>query len=142
MGVVPITYIDLDYKSGIAIRYSRAGECNQCGACCKRRINVSTTDGDNLTHGSTATDGKGRWSAIEKGTHSEFIRFWYEDAAPWHKPCKFLGEHNNCFFHDDLSWVCGVFPTAPSDIAPFPDCSYVFTEIERFAIDSHLELDE
>ena len=128
------TYIDWDYENKVAIRYKRTGECNSCGGCCTKQVNIDLFDGSALTHGGTKTDGKKRWSEIATEKHSEFVRVWHEDNQ-WHKPCRALGENNVCGFNDDKPWFCAVFPTSPSDIEPFPDCSYVFTEIERWTFD-------
>lgn len=128
------TYIDWNYDTKVAVRYARSGECNLCGGCCTKQVNIDVFDGNTLTHGGTATDGKKRWSEIETGEQSEFVRVWCEDN-PWHKPCRSLGENNICAWAHDKPWFCSVFPTAPADIELFPDCSYVFTEIERWTFD-------
>ena len=129
-------YIDWDYDTNIATEYERTGECNQCGDCCKRRVNTRMVDGDKMNHGGRTTDGDGRWSEIDDGKKEEFIKF-YMEPGDTHETCVALDPYNRCIEQEfgKKPWVCAIWPTAPSDIEQFPRCSYEFVEINRWKID-------
>ena len=131
-------YIDWDYDTNIATEYERTGECNQCGDCCKNKkvINFDMIDGDKRSHGGDTTNGEGRWSEIDNGKQREFIRF-YMGPDKQLLPCTALGPDNRCIEQElgTKPWVCAVWPTVPSDIEPFENCSYQFVEINSWEFD-------
>lgn len=133
-------YTDWDYETNIATEYKRIGECNQCGDCCKKRINIKMINGNKSTHGGETTDGDGRWSEIDGGKKEEFIKF-YMNSNDTHQTCVALGPDNQCIEQElgKKPWVCSVWPTAPSDIEPFENCSYQFVEVAWWEIQQLIE---
>lgn len=129
-----MNFIDWDYRTGIATRYKRIGECNQCGDCCKIQIDISMVDGDKNSHAGTTTDEQNRWSEI--GHHIEepnrkFVRF-HDPEETIHHQCVALGPDNLCTANGNKPWCCTIWPTAPSDIKQFPNCSYEFIEADNW----------
>ena len=132
-----VQFIDWDYDALVATEYERIGECNRCGDCCRRTINIRRCDGegDPRLMGGTTTDGEGRWSEVVGGEERLYIKFsmpyegQYEDE---NHTCSSLTEDNLCSANGEKAWVCEVWPTAPSDIEKFPRCSYSFKEVNRW----------
>lgn len=125
-------YFKWDYDSNTVIEYARAGECNGCGACCKAliRFKVATACKDiDPRNGQDATDSKGVWNEINNG---DLRRLWqFEEIAPNAEACRDLTDDNKCGVHFDKARICSAWPLAPEHVAPFPDCSYTFTEAWR-----------
>lgn len=128
------TYIDWDYDTLTAIRYKRIGECNNCGDCCKRLIKMKLVEGDSQTHGGITTNGECRWSEIENGDKREFVKF-SDHEDPDHKPCVMLVD-NMCSINGEKPWCCTVWPTSPSDIKSFKNCSYGFEVIKEWEFEA------
>ena len=137
----PIKFIDWDYDTLIVTEYERVGECNQCGDCCKTRINIQLVGGDKNAHvgtttdeqAGTTTDEQGRWSEIgysDNDNERQFVRFYMPDEPVL---CSCSAQADNlCTLNGEKPWGCRVWPTAPSDITQFVNCSYKFVEIGRW----------
>lgn len=134
-------FISWNYDTKIATRYTRVGECNGCGDCCRRTINIEIGGGDKYKYGAPNPNGEGLWSEVENGSDKrEFIKFKY--LAPDHiKEFPFVDSShecsglidNKCSYHgEEKPWVCKVWPTQPADIEQFPNCSYSFEEADNW----------
>jgi len=138
-------FISWDYDTGIATRYTRVGECNQCGECCQHTISLVLIDGDKYTNGGVSTDEKENWSEIDHEDQEitrEFVKLKYKtpdtiENFPFqeHHRCSMLDLDNDCMMHDnDKPWICTIWPTQPRDLKNFLGCSYSFEEKESWEI--------
>ena len=95
-----------------------------------------TDDGDKDEHGGETTDGEGVWSEVEDGPERQFIQF-AATSDVMHQPCIGLSSNglNTCIYNGNKPWVCKVWPTIPSDIKLFPNCSYEFEVEGQWDID-------
>ena len=135
-------FIDWDYDAGIATKYKRIGECNQCGDCCKMIINikVANNDGDISARdgGGDTTTERGRWTEIgdeDEDRSRRFVRFTPQPHVK-RRTCSELPDDNLCSLGNDRPWCCSVFPTSPSDIVGLENCSYEFVEISTWEFDN------
>ena len=142
-------FIAWDYVTSIATEYERRGECNQCGDCCRKTINMDMVEGDKNAHGGRGTNGAGIWSEIADADPREFVRFYllpYEVLETMykpkdiHRPCTDLDENNLCISNGEKPWICSIWPTGPHDIKKFPNCSYEFVKGDSWQF-GHEEID-
>ena len=129
-----MNFTDWDYDTGIATEYRRDGECSKCGDCCKVIIKLQMVGGDKDSYGGYATDGEKRWSEILGGEDREFVRFFSTDE-PVEERCSALGPDNLCSLNGTKPWRCQVWPTSPSDIALFSNCTYKFIEVDNWELE-------
>ena len=129
-------YLGWDYESHEVIEYERRGECNECGDCCRATITLRGKNGD-------ITDHEGTWSEVTRDNFKDrfFLRMlWVEQL---NEPCCQLRD-NKCAIQDlkqSQQRICAEWPTHPSQVEPFPNCSYSFVEIswEPFGLDEKEE---
>lgn len=138
-------YYEWDYTTRTVIQYERQGECNGCGACCKAHIEFRTSirpdlppnvrmEGDpEPREGGAYTTGKGIWSEVRLPDGRRRFFEVYE-IKPDTGRCSQLGEDNKCTMHLSKLLICSGWPFAPSQVAPFPECSYSFVEVGRWNI--------
>lgn len=152
------TYIRWDYDQNIATEFSREGDCNRCGQCCRAIINFKATvhpelgpnavyEDEDIRNGGTNVyaddDGviHGIWNEVinERGERRFFqITEINTDAiAEGHKCSSLQGEGNehSCDSHFDKTLICKGWPFAPEQVTPFPECSYSFEEVRRWTIE-------
>jgi Fe-S-cluster containining protein len=138
-------FTDWNYDTGVATEYERIGECNQCGNCCRATFDLKMSEGsDKRFNGGNGTDGEGQWPEIKEVSdiphingNREFVAFVLRRQNP-NPPCYALDpETNLCTINSGFSkpWCCSIFPTAPSDIANLPNCSYEFIKVNEHAIE-------
>lgn len=134
--VPPITYIDWDYDTGIAVEYERSGACNGCGACCYARIAFAVVKETDPQQGGRGVDGSGVWSEIARGNVRRYFRFHPVDPSIYEK-CSMLNYDNRCRLHEfgAKKLIQSGYPFTPLNITPFPTCSYSFREVRRWAFD-------
>lgn len=129
-------YIRWDYDANEAIEYERNGECNGCGACCIAKISfrVAGTYNVDNNNGGDGTTEKGVWTELV--FDNEARRFWqvYEIDTANVVPCSALQPGYRCAFHNHANNLCTEWPLAPEHVTPFSDCSFTFTEINRWPI--------
>lgn len=139
MNEIPVTYIRWDYDNGEAIEYQREGDCNGCGACCRAMIrfrvsgNCKDDDPRNLGDAKSA-EINGVWAEVSKGDDRRIFAIVEVDHNPKEIPCSALHD-NQCSVHFDKPHICAVWPVIPDQVALFKDCSYTFTEIQRWKFD-------
>ena len=137
-----MNFVDYDYTTGVATEYVRDGICKQCGDCCKTTINMRMVDGDKYTHGGYTTDGDGRWSEVSNNGTKEYVKFYMPHEEEGNSPCPALAldGSNVCLWHDseegDKPWACRVWPTAPSDIESFENCTYKFVMVAQWEFET------
>jgi Fe-S-cluster containining protein len=125
-----------DYDKKIAIQYVRIGECNMCGACCRGTIHFSVVnmiDKDNPDNGGMATSREGQWVEVCPNGHK--IYFKMREYERCDRQCKYLQTNNACGVYSERSTLCREWPFSPSDIVPFPDCSYKFFKVGQWDFD-------
>lgn len=128
-----------DYDKKVAIQYARVGECNMCGQCCQGVINFSVVgilEKDNPESGGRATSEEGQW--IEVSPNGQKIYFKMKEYDPCDRQCKNLMEDGRCGVYSQRSTLCREWPFSPSDLIPFPDCSYKFVKVGQWTFDEIL----
>jgi Fe-S-cluster containining protein len=132
-------YIEYDFPRNVATEYERYGACNGCGACCtgrlrynfQRRSEAETFD-MRQRGGGSAMNGKGIWQEVCDGDLHIFRQF--VEHEPDGTQCTYL-RGNLCAIHlADAPMICKLFPISPREIAPFPECSYVFFAVNAWPI--------
>jgi Fe-S-cluster containining protein len=122
-----------DYDKKVAIQYARVGECNICGLCCQGRISftvVGILEKDNPESGGRGTSEEGQW--VEVSPNGQKIYFKMKEYEPCDKQCKNLQEDGKCGAYGQRSTLCREWPFSPSNLTPFPDCSYKFIKVGQW----------
>jgi Fe-S-cluster containining protein len=129
-----------DYDKKIAIQYIRVGECNMCGACCRGIINFSVVnmiEKDNPDNGGKATSQEGQW--VEVCPNGQKIYFKMREYDRCERQCKHLKGDATCGVYSKRSTLCREWPFSPTDLIPFPDCSYEFVKVGQWTFDEILK---
>lgn len=135
----PIRYIDWDYDNHVAVEYERLGECNGCGACCFALIRFSISnqldESQGGKRGGCSTDNKGVWTEVSRGNVRRYFMFHPVDTSIYSK-CGMLTYDNKCLLHKKgKKLIQSGWPFSPKNVTPFPQCSYSFSEINRWAFE-------
>lgn len=140
-------YREWNYDTGKITEYARSGECNGCGDCCialirYRFARLKGRKGGNWGHMGIGTSHKGIWYEIKEGKRSRTMQPLETAMRPRKEACSMLQENNQCAVHDQKDWkrdiatLCDVWPINPEQIKPFDKCSYVFTVIGEWDIET------
>jgi Fe-S-cluster containining protein len=122
-----------DYDRKIAVQYARYGECNMCGACCRGIIHFSVVnmiEKDNPDNGGRATSKEGQW--VEVSPNGQKLYFKMREYERRDRQCKYLQGNGTCGVYLERSTLCREWPFSPSDLIPFPDCSYRFFKVGQW----------
>lgn len=133
-------YLEWDYAADTVTEYERHGECTKCGACCEARIEftIHRPYKRDTRSGGRETNSRGIWQEVNTGRWRYFFRM--ERADPNHDTrCSELTDDNLCAMHEDKCFLCREWPFSPRCTAPFPECGYGFTEIQRGRISEREE---
>ncbi len=128
-----------DYDKKVAIQYARVGECNMCGACCRGIVHFSVVnliEKENPEGGGRATSEEGQW--VEISPNGQKIYFKMKEYEVCDRQCKHLLEDGRCGTYLNRNTLCREWPLSPSDLIPFPDCSYQFVQIGQWTFDEIL----
>lgn len=125
-----------DYDQKIVVQYGRFGECTRCGSCCMGGVHFSVTDAvdkDELRRGGQATTGVGKWME----TRSNGVRTFFKmkPYQPGGKRCSHLGENQVCSIYSNRPPFCRGWPFLPTDITPFPNCTYQFQKLGQWSFE-------
>ena len=136
-------YLEWDYVADTVTEYKRDGKCERCGACCGATITFTAIHPykRSLRGGGRVSGREGIWQEVNTGRWRYFVRVLkIEIDLP--KTCGELSEDKLCTMHKDKCFLCKEWPFSPRCIAPFPECGYSFTEIQRGRISKLREEDE
>lgn len=143
-------YIRWDYDKGEAVEFRRDGECNGCGMCCMARITFKVSQTPEFIYpaapgvaidtnnGGDTTDVNGQWSEIVFDNEARrFFKITSIDLNDIHL-CPLLTAEKRYQKHNHVNNLCSEWPMAPEQVTPFPDCSFTFTEINRWPIEQEV----
>jgi len=125
-----------DYDKGVLTEWLRAGNCNQCGECCKVMIHLTTIEDGRGTSrdGEDQTNKQGVWCQWDAYGRT---RFWQTRIAEDE-------EHGDCYKHcgkkcvdgsADKGLICTAWPLHPAHVETFDDCSYHFVKLGEWPIE-------
>ena len=136
-----VRYFEMDMDEKLVTEYERAGDCNGCGACCTAVITfqVSGTITADLKiwdarNGGNAPGTEGKWQGVlVNGKY----RFWRMTDVNYDNPngkCSMLSDSNRCKIHIGKSLLSRQWPMSPSQVDPFPECSYSFQVKQQWTL--------
>jgi len=125
-------YFEWDYVADTVIEWERHGSCKQCGACCRSGIEfiVHRPYKRDCRSGGREARESGIWQEVHMGRWRYFFSVTRIDPAHDGQCCE-LTEDNLCAMHTDKCFLCREWPFSPRCVAPFPECGYSFTEVQR-----------
>ncbi len=132
-------YFEWDYVANTVIEWERHGTCNRCGVCCEASVTyeIQSPYKRSMRYGGRETDHKGIWQEVHTGRWRYFFKVVRVDVnSP--TVCGELTDDKLCAMHADKCFLCQEWPFSPRCVAPFPECGYSFTEVQRGRI-SELE---
>lgn len=149
---MPTEFYEWDYENDRVVLWQRHGECNHCGQCCMLAggIEFKVTDTSevgpgmypedfNPQNGGDSPGVVGKWSEFQ---NRDGERFYFGDIAffpkPSPKPCP-CWKNSRCSIYEERPEICRVWPTNPTQIIPFDECSFSFEKVAEWRIS---ELDD
>ena len=133
-------YFEWDHVADTVIEWRREGSCKRCGACCRSGIEfiVHHPYKRDSRSGGRSDDGKGIWQEVNIGRWRYL--FSVQKIDPNHSTqCGELTDDKLCAMHADKCFLCWEWPFSPRCVAPFPECGYSFTEVQRGRISELVE---
>ncbi len=128
-------YTEYNYDTHEIVEYRRFGECCGCGDCCRTLVvlnGFARRRGQDPRRDSYTDDRRGVWGKVEQPGKSDFIMSVLS-IGPLNseKPCPELLPDNRCDIQSIKYRLSAEWPLLPSQVTPFPKCSYAFVEISR-----------
>ena len=128
-------------EDGKLVEYERLGECNGCGECCGNDHSIIYRVQVHFAHKETEDDNydpfKKDWTEWEGYTLIWSQGLWWffkviEVGKP-NEPCSCQDpETKLCSIWKTEEWpaICRYWPFRPSDMEPFPNCSFSFRRVK------------
>ncbi len=139
----PVRYFEWDIPNDKVVEYARAGECCGCGACCMAFIAFTTQAhgfghanpiaGWNSANGELAPCADGISIEVKVGDKRRFFNNMRIETKDQPR-CSHLTADNRCSTHIGKMLLHRTWPMTPSQVTPFPECTYTFTEVGRWKI--------